>query len=429
MDVPDARRYLRVFVGIAICVLTLVVMFNVAVDPYKVILLLDRLGVTYARPLEQPHARVHKPFYTPKLDFSHVVFGNSQVERGIDPAYPMLRQHGIRLYNFGLGGATTNEMAAFFQHLAENKQLDTAIIFLDFPTYGLPVDQARRGKTAVLQWNGRTAWFDFLRAHVSFNMARDSLETVLGNFDGRVNYEHRSNGIFGTSKPPEGITTEDQNPGWDRQETHFVTSIYQRTVQAHSELRVKGFDHSSLRAILRTARQYKVNLIIALSPRHARQWEALAVKGLHRLWEQWKAEIACVVADEEKSTEQSPVPVWDFADYSKPLTEGVPRANERFMYWWDDSVHFSVNLGNLMLDRIFRLGDPQFDSVRDFGTVLAPPFTEQLARTRRQRAEYLAKHPAILQQFRLMNGQLPVVATSQQGDLPVDCKDVHYVLR
>lgn len=425
----DFRRYLQIFVSCAVTVLLLVVVCNVLIDPYKVTKVLDRLGFPFGRPLAFIYARVHKPLHVLTQDFNGVVLGNSQAEQGVDPRYPALHGKGVKLYNLSLSGMYPYEMVILSDYLTRNRKIDSLIAFLDIEQYGILAiapDPSAYRQTLPPDWNERTAWHDFLRALFSMRMLLNSAETAaVVALKQRDFYEHRNDGLYNVPQNFDGLSQNDLNPDWDRQELSHVRTRYQVLVKHYQSIRKHGFDHSELRQLMRIARAHDVKLTFVYSPRHARQWEVMAIKGLQRLWEQWKAEIACAVAEEATAAAKPAFAVWDFSDYGAPSIEALSVPGSKKMYWWNDSVHFTTNYGNLILDRIFGLQDAQFRSIDDTGVRLGTSFSEHFEAIQRQRDRYLAQHRGLPDHLRSMSdGPLMHVPPEQQGWTPASCQDL-----
>lgn len=418
-----AARYLRRFTITALIGFGVCAGINAIVDPYRITNLIDAEGFNTHKPLQLEFNRHSKPLYAIRRSMNAVIFGNSQVERGIDPAYPALKSHGIELYNFGLGGLDAREAASLLNLLAKKEKIHTAIVMLNFFGYELRDDEAPGANRFPPDWDERKAWRDFARGLFSLRTLRHSIRTYQANQEPWQYYEYRSDGFLDVRKPHTGISEIDDTSNWDSQERNFLKAYYGWAVKEFSRIRTKGFEHGSLRQMMRIAREHNIRLIFGISPQHVRQWEIIALKGALPVLEQWKAEIACVAAEEAAGRDHPPFPVWDFGDYGPISTERLATIGAPRMYWFEDSVHFSPNAGNAILNRVLDLRDPQFAAYEGFGQRLQPDkLAGHFAMIRRQRAAFLHKHPTFQRDLRaLYEGPIDVLADWEQYGPPAGC--------
>ena len=111
------------------------------------------------------------------------------------------------------------------------------------------------------------------------------------------------------------------------------------------------------------AQAHRVTLTLVIVPHHADALELYWRNGLWPRIEQFKAELAAVVAEQGND-----VKLWDFLDYSSFTTEPVPPAGNRstLTHWFWEPSHFKKQLGAIMIQRMFAGGGPAF------GTQLQP---------------------------------------------------------
>ena len=124
------------------------------------------------------------------------------------------------------------------------------------------------------------------------------------------------------------------------------------------------------RHILRLAHQKHIDLRLLISPSHARQWETLYVAGLWTDWEEWKRDLVRINDEEAHRVGKAAFALWDFSGYSVYTTEPFPRLGDvqTVMRWYWESSHYKKELGDLVLNRVFRHSDHGADP--DFGVRL-----------------------------------------------------------
>jgi hypothetical protein len=156
--------------------------------------------------------------------------------------------------------------------------------------------------------------------------------------------------------------------------------------------------HSTLqdmRAVIALAHARNIALKLFVSPSHARQWEVIATAGLTEKWQEWKRELVRINVEEAARVHRSPFPLWDFSGYNAISSEAVPAEGDMKsrMRWYSDSSHYTLALGNLLLDRMAGVAAKELPD--DFGVLLTPATLEnQLAAIRRGHLAYRDTHPA-----------------------------------
>jgi hypothetical protein len=150
--------------------------------------------------------------------------------------------------------------------------------------------------------------------------------------------------------------------------------------------------YAFFRGIVRMAYEKDIELYCLISPSHAWQWETLRAAGLWGAFEDWKRTLAAIIAEEAAAAGKTPYPLWDFADYSPPVTERVPQtgSGKLMAYYWESS-HYRRELGNQVLNRLFGIEEPlNNDTFRDFGILLNDGDVEENLQTVRDRYEAYA---------------------------------------
>jgi hypothetical protein len=119
--------------------------------------------------------------------------------------------------------------------------------------------------------------------------------------------------------------------------------------------RVQTVDPGDLelfRHIVRTCRDQKIDLEVAIMPVHALDLELLYAGGRWAEFEKWKADLVKVLAEERV---EGKFGLWDFTGYAGPPAEPVPPEGDtksRMKFYFENS-HCTPLLGGLMLDAIF----------------------------------------------------------------------------
>jgi hypothetical protein len=156
-----------------------------------------------------------------------------------------------------------------------------------------------------------------------------------------------------------------------------------------------GSRFEDLRAIVQLALRDDVDLRIVLAPVHAMLLEARRAAGLEAEYERWVRTIVRLVAAEcSHRGAARDVPVWDFGGYNAITTEELPAAGSSdSMRWYIDPVHYRREVGDQVLERIFRGRAAAEPLSEPFGVQLTATNVERaLANTRAAGGRYRASH-------------------------------------
>jgi len=153
----------------------------------------------------------------------------------------------------------------------------------------------------------------------------------------------------------------------------------------------------NIRLIVAKAHREGLDLRLFISPSHAWQWETIAAAGLWNEWEIWKKKLIEINESEAAKAGKAPFPFWDFSGYNSITIETVPPLGDIsvFMNNYYDASHYSPEVGNLVLDRIFGFHEPSRKVPDDFGVrISAKNIDDYLARVRSDQLTYRTSHQA-----------------------------------
>jgi hypothetical protein len=377
-DAPPASfgRYLLILFGVVIAALTLVAMFNLAVDPFL---------YRWPRPAWMPEPA----FATFDRETHHnlvvqarsnaILIGNSQTQHGLVPSHwnaagPVINAAAV--------GASMTEIRQALATAEARGHVSRAIAGLDYAMSHVAHNPPPKANEMYLLGPDGRPQLDMLKGLVTFPMLRTSASLVLETLRRRRTYG-------------------DQGEALDR--------LYQTSLAAHGGAlgalkgRLAQFQDSltgptgdfptELRALRDTACRGGVRLQVYISPNHAAWMQAIRQAGLESDWLHWKRDL--VTASEERP--DCRFEVWDFNTYNPITTERLPTPGGMLRYSWD-GVHFRTATGDMILARMHDLkSGRQVSPPSDFGVLLTPANLEsQLEKDRRDGAAYAAAHPDLL---------------------------------
>lgn len=376
------RRYLVYFIVSALCTALGLAAINWKVDPYGIFQTQGLLAKGEIKPLLILNERVFKSVRLAREKLDVVVLGTSRADIGIDPAH--LATGGRRAANLATFDQPINETLRLFEMVSAQRDLKSVVIGLDFFTFNalrpMPSDFVADNFAAL-----RPVQLAF------------SVTTTLDSWK-----HHKQK----TPQPGDCCYSNGARlptpPVMGHYRSHFMNSeklyLQSKYLPAPTcSFAISATGQSStlqdMRSLIAQAYARHIALTLFISPSHARQWEVIATAGLMESWENWKRALVQINTEEAQRARRAPFPLWDFSGYNAISTEAVPAEGDMksAMRWYSDSSHYTIALGNLLLDRMAGIAVKQLPD--DFGVLLNPATLEnQLAAVRRGHVRYRDTH-------------------------------------
>jgi hypothetical protein len=381
--VARASSYLKSFLGAAAMGVALAASINLLVDPYgaypwaRVDALEDfRQGVS---------TRTGKAEILRQLDCPTVILGTSRAEVGFDPEHPALGEPSC---NVALAGSNMYELAHVFRYALEYARPRRVLLFLDFLIFS-SARQTNRDFAKSLLNPARPIVEYHLDNLLSWRASLASLKAIRFWWIG-----HRSTRSQRGFR--ESLHTQDHFRRSGNSKPQKVRERFEATLRAFltSPYRYDQYEYSPervelLRQIVRTSRDQRLELVIAIPPVHALQLEAIRAAGLWETFEGWKRDVVRVVAEESSAQSGWRTEVHDFTGYTIPRIEAVPApGEEREMRAYWDSSHFKRELGDRVLSELLASTTEGGFGVR----LVAATLEAHLSRTRVDRATWVEGH-------------------------------------
>jgi hypothetical protein len=380
------RRYLVYFFISAVCTALGLAAINWTVDPYAIYQTHGLLEKNEVKPLLTLNERVFKTVRLAREKLDVIVLGTSRADIGIDPEH--LAVGGLRSANLATFDQPMNETRRLFELASGQNDLKSVVIGLDFFTFN-----ALRPMPS-----------DFVADNFAGIRPVQLAFSVTTSLDSWKHHKQKtaqpgdccySNGARLPAPSPLGH----YRSHFMNSEKMYLQSKYLPAPACKFDFSLPGSgQHSTLqdmRAVIALAHARNIALKLFVSPSHARQWEVIATAGLTEKWQEWKRELVRINVEEAARVHRSPFPLWDFSGYNAISSEAVPAEGDMKsrMRWYSDSSHYTLALGNLLLDRMAGVAAKELPD--DFGVLLTPATLEnQLAAIRRGHLAYRDTHPA-----------------------------------
>jgi hypothetical protein len=344
---------------IALSVLTgIVIGVNWIVDPFDVYRVVRKEGFNACKPTYEHYARLAKIIQVEKYPKPGLALGSSRTQYGIDMSHPLWE--GKDGWNLAVNGANMYVVRRFFEHAAAVAPLKKVVIGLDFYMFnsykyqGLDDDSYLAiDKTGHLnRWRWLRQYVLTLGSGSAFFASVTTLRKQKA-----IDSEYAMDGRMLTSRERRKIL---KGAGYNQKflkiEKEFALANWTSCANnAFTYDNAQGINMmSEYRNIIDLANRKKIKLYLIISPIHARLVETLYGVGLGAKFEQWKRDITFIVDQMNLQNGNANIELWDFSTYSAYTTEEVPVATDRktVMRWYLDPSHYSVELGNIMLNRL-----------------------------------------------------------------------------
>ena len=396
--------YLKFLLIAVPVVLISTVGFNRLIDPYALYGGPTIEGVNTNKPAFFSHLRLAKAAAIRQQRPSAIVLGTSRGEYGIDPDHPGWDTSSV--YNLSLSSANLYESFRYLQHAQAVQPLQQVVLMLDLLMFNASKPEqadfteerlAVNAKNQPQQQNSSDllilASLDTTFASVETIMKQYKTEGSICLANGMRETTHNTINIHSSGGHHKAFLSNEKGYFNDTYDKFSLTTAQRNNWKTYQE-------------ILSLAQQQKIELHIAISPSHARQFETIAVKGIWSIFEQWKRQL--VTLNESVAAEQgkSPFALWDFSGYNDYTTEVVPALGdtETQMQWYWESSHYKKELGDLVLDQIFDYNSPERKVANNFGVKLTSKnITDHLDKIRQDRQHWRVSHPNDVSEIEALN--------------------------
>lgn len=393
--------YLRRFLLALASILLLTALFNFIINPFDLFPIPAINSLNRIKIETEHRQRLTKPYVVAKRKPDAVIIGTSRALQ-IDAHHPALKP--FRAYNLALASATAYENYRYLQHAEAEHHLKLVVYGLDAfagdgGTYtGFSEDRlaiSASGKPNKALFVAR--FKDYVPALLSFDALRSSINTIAYQPPYQVKNPRR----YMRSIDRQDILAEGGHyrKFVDIEAVYLRGAIHTGTHPASDDINVSSWISrlSSLRHIIHFSYQHDIRLIIFISPSHAHMMEVWEVSGKWLDLENWKRAVIAIDDEEAKRANKEPFAVWDFTGYNSITTESVPPAGDKHtsMRWYTEASHYTMDTGDLILDRILGYHQTHHTLPVDFGVKINRSTIEaELARIRHEQARYTQTHPA-----------------------------------
>ena len=391
--------YLKAIAWLIPISLMTVFAFNRFMDPFDIFDGPRIEGINANKPHFLSHLRMSKAIAVQRLKPTAIILGTSRAEAGIDPLHPGWSDHPV--YNLAISSANIYEIFRYLQHAQAVQPLKQVVLMLDFFMFNAvsqddKQDFDERRLAVDVEGYPQGSNYDIFSSIASLDAFRSSIDTF---FKQSKTSDYFPNGMSNNTE----IYNVIQWKGGNHYEFIFSENCYLNNLYNNFNFATAKRDLWQVyRQLIAMVYQQKLGLHIVISPSHARQFEAIAVKGLWQTFEQWKLQLVQINEQEAAKSGEELLPIWDFSGYNSYTTEKVPPlgdANTEMQWYWESS-HYKKELGDLVLDRVFGHQEPGRTVHPDFGTLITSENIElHLRQVRNDRQKWRTSFPEDAQEI------------------------------
>lgn len=262
--------------------------------------------------------RLIKPYEVWRYQPKTIFLGTSRIHQSMDPSN-LDKTNFAPAYNAAIPASTLSQNAASLeQYFQLDKNLH--VVFVELFIYNFIFPQPEAPKKT---------WANFFETNASLLISSDAFIDSLQTL--RFNHEKT---LIGPYIGPRGNWIRPKN--FNTQDTFNAKLFIDNIIKIHSaipDMIIQPTAVQSLDKIVALCQQHHAELYFVLTPNYPWDDYRLLSLGYWPLLEEWMKKI---------STYKN---VYSFSQYNDLLTEHAGKN----MNWWNDPLHFSSNMGSVML--------------------------------------------------------------------------------
>ncbi|TWU54491.1 hypothetical protein Poly51_32100 [Rubripirellula tenax] len=361
---PSYSKYLGQWLLVAPLLLSMVVAFNVSVDPYIRFATSRVEGWNAKKPKAIRQVRMTKAYGVARGNFKMLLLGNSRVDIGFDPSSSAMPSRFRPAYNLGQPGGGTELATQYLQHALVTQTPDAVLLGVDFlnflrkpehlidasidPTENEPSSapdsrllSRQGGPTPLAALKSRAS--DMVASTASLTALKDSMITVAEQrspFTADMSDEGFNSGIAFRQL----IRDEGQAALFRQKNIEYAQKCLTRVAPAMD----RSTELLAVEAVLEACQSDDIHIDVFIHPYHADILEIFDEAGRWDDFERWKSSLTDLC-------NRYDVSLWDFSSYNSYTTEQTPTPKDKktVMKWYWESGHYRCELGDQILSTIY----------------------------------------------------------------------------
>jgi hypothetical protein len=364
------RSYLGLMLVAALSALGLVAALNLIIDPFGIYRVVNLPNIAIYK--RSNNTRMAKAEAVRRPLWDAVILGNSRAEMGLDPQHPAWGDESV--YNCGLAGTNFDELSRAMELAMQNPRLHEVLLCLDYEDFNPGKNIDDDSVRSLLNPDLNHAEYH-LSGLLGINVTGASFDTI------KQMVRHRPSEFT-----PRGLY-EPAGPRLTREQWfEFLRGLSRRMRMgiAVSDNATEGLPR--LERVLNEMAKRKIRATLVILPCHVVMLECLRAAGRWDAMEQWTRSVVDLVERHNRAFADDPIELWSFKQFMPANEEPVAST----MRWYWDPVHFTKELGDVVLDRIKGRANDE----SGFGARLTAENVEAfLAQVRQDREAFLKTTP------------------------------------
>ncbi len=383
----NGKRYFGICLASLGALLALTGLFNRVVDPFWYYRDITIDGFNSVKTQFTNYERHVKPVILRETRPDAVIFSSSVLEAGMNPAHPAFTNDGTyHGYNFGMQAAWWDRVYCNLEYALANTELKTVVIGISPEPLPSLDCSSRIKEMGAVQPSQLLFSFDALKA--SLKTVTQQAKRPTHTLDGMLFYHRYQSGKIEASFAQEFYKYRIRSKGKACPKPR--STDIPAWVPPDGEVDMRG-----LEKLLRQLVERKVQVKLVIYPIHALWMELMLCDDLPKRWH-LIYKMAKIVND--ASQQGGDIELWDFQGFSSGLVEKISNNQTRY---WQDFGHFNYELGDIMLDLMYRRADPMDRWGDDvFGVRLTPEsLPGRFTRFFQSRREFINGNSGFIQDF------------------------------
>ena len=352
---------LLIFVSLPV---TGVGVINWLIDPQDVFNTPNYLGINNVKPDKDKNDRLFKAIDITRIRPKIIIVGSSRAKQGINPEYTVFDQ-SAGVYNLALNGPNFYEVRKYIEHAIYNQpDIKEIVLGIDFFMFNAHIDNQPTFSESRLEKKHLTL-DDAIKVLFSFDTLNNSKDTVIASKNQKpIDDNYGENGFM-----PNRNADKPENMWRFNQSIKLYFTL-------HSNYEFSEQYWLDFAEVVALCQKNNIKLRVFISPSHATHWESIYITNRWKVFEEWKRKIVQLT------------PVWDFSGYNSVTTESIKNKMDNYV----DNSHYTPEIGNLILNRIFNYKTSQVPN--DFGVLLTTDNIDfHLENVRQQRQKWVNNNP------------------------------------
>jgi len=344
------KQKLLIFIYSTIFLFFITISTQIIVDPYGIFKITHIDGINDKTYLNKSKGRIENSLHLKIYDYETIIMGTSRAQVGIDISN--INFENTNVYNASLSGTYFQELSKVLSSiLDQQKELQHLIYGIDFYTFVYTNGEYERFDESL--FNSKNYVLPTLiKKLLSWGSVTDMIKSIY------LNRTHSKQRYWTSGQIHTEMIKRNHKKLFNKtvdsyiqtysfyKESPYILKMFEKTMKAYAK---KGVDIS-----------------LFISPIHAHQLVLIESSGLLDDYYTWMKNITSII-HKINNEYHSNIKLFNFSGFNSITTEIIPSNAQTQMKYYNESSHYKMITGDLILDKIYNNS-----GVIDFGIVLTP---------------------------------------------------------